>query len=157
MGKAVFCAAPAFDEEVLVALAAALDALEAAEEATEAADETAELALEASELAPAEALEATELAPSEAVEATDEAPDAPDPVTPPMPKMVVEPIVEVPTAEPPDEMTDSMAEVVIAEEVPVMVVEAEVTRVVAVVPAFRRKSVKWQRKGALFAYQCQSY
>lgn len=75
--------------------------------------------MEASELAPADALDATELAPSEAVDATDDAPDAPDPATPPIPKMVVEPTVVVPTADPSEEMVDSMAEVVMAEDEPV--------------------------------------
>jgi len=70
------------------------------------------------------------------VEMADEPPvalDAPAPPAP-TPKIVVEPTVVVPMAEPPDDATDTTAEVVMADEVPVTVVSAEVTRVVEVAP-----------------------
>jgi hypothetical protein len=60
-------------------------------------------------------------------------PEAPAPPAP-TPKIVVEPTVVVPMAEPPDDATETMAEVVIADEVPVTVVKAEVTRVVEAGP-----------------------
>jgi hypothetical protein len=78
--------------------------------------------------------------PDDAVDSEDpEDPEDPDPPpTPPMPKIVVLPTVLVEVEEP-EVMTDSRAEVVIAEEDPVAVVvtvaDGEVTRVVAVVVA----------------------
>jgi len=91
-------------------LARAEDALEPTEDAWEAAEEATDSALE---LAP----EIAELA----ADASDEAPDAAELAPAPPPKIVVEPIVDVPTAEPSEEMIETTADVVMADEAPVSV------------------------------------
>lgn len=112
-GMAVCMAPAAFDE--------LLDEPVAADDAAELALDPTLLACAKAELATLEALERAELAvepaPAEAEEAF--------PLAPPAPKMVVEPTVVVPMVEPPDVSTETMAEVVIAEEDPPAPVEDE--------------------------------
>jgi len=110
--KAVWRAAPPVEEDVEVAPAAADDALEAAEEAAAEALEAAE---EAIEEALEDAEDATEDALDSALEATLEALDVALPPAPPTPKMVVEPTT-VEKVDEPEVSTDTMAEVVIADE-----------------------------------------
>lgn len=68
--------------------------------------------------APVETREATLEPPETAVEPAPPAPEVTLPATPPSPKMVVEPMVEVEMVEPPDVTKLTTAEVVMAEEVP---------------------------------------
>jgi len=103
--KAVWRAPPAEDDDV-VAPAAADDAEEARDEALEAADEATEDAL-------LFALDSTE----EALPAADEALEEALASAPAAPKIVVDPTVVVKVDEP-EVSTETIAEVVIAEEAP---------------------------------------
>lgn len=112
--KAV-CTAPPADEED-EGLLAAVEALEAALEIPDATLDATLLAPLSADETPLDAPDTTELAPERAVEAAPEASLAAVETAPAAPeKMVVEPRIWVEMALPPDETTETMAEVEIAD------------------------------------------